>query len=123
MTPSHSPPVDAATRAAVHAFIERISAQYPLREAILFGSRAHGLARPDSDADVAVVLDGPEQSFMQTKLDMADMAFDVMLDTGVRIQPLPVWAGQWRNPDDWLNPELLHNIARTGIPLWQARPN
>lgn len=120
---STTSPIDAATRDAVHAFLERISAEYPLHEAILFGSRAKGLARPDSEADVALILGGSEQSFMQTKLDMADTAFDVMLDTGVRIQPLPIWAGLWHDPDTWLNPELLHNIADTGVRLWQTHPN
>lgn len=111
--------IDPTTRKAIRTFIERVASRYPLKEAILFGSRASGKARPDSDADVAVVLDGPQGAFMKTKLEMADIAFDVMLETGIRIQPLPIWSGQWNHPDTWLNPELLHNIARTGIPLWQ----
>lgn len=122
MFPAHSA-VDPTTRNAIHAFIERVASRYPLQEAILFGSRARGEARPDSDADVAIVLEGPEGSFIQTKLDMADIAFDVMLDTGIRIQPLPIWTDQWRQPDTWLNPELLDSIAHTGIHLWQASRN
>lgn len=123
MPPVHRQTVDPTTRNAIQAFIERVASRYPLHEAILFGSRARGDARPDSDADVAIVLEGPEGSFIQTKLDMADIAFDVMLDTGIRIQPLPIWTDQWRQPDTWLNPELLDNIAHTGIHLWQASPN
>lgn len=115
--------IDPTTRQAVHAFIERVASQYPLKEVILFGSRARGEAPPDSDADVAIVLDDPQGAFIQTKLDMADIAFDVLLETGIHIQPLPIWNGEWRQPDTWLNPELLHNIARTGISLWQAPPN
>lgn len=57
---------------------------------------------------------------MSTKLDMADLAFDVMLDTGIRIQPLPIWLQQWTQPDTWSNPELLQNIAHTGIQVWLA---
>lgn len=123
MLSAHNQTVDPATRNAIHVFIERVTSRYPLHEAILFGSRARGEARPDSDADVAIVLDGPEGSFIETKLDMADIAFDVMLDTGIRIQPLPIWTGQWCQPDTWLNPELLDTIARTGIHLWQTSSN
>lgn len=112
--------IDPKTRQAITAFIRQVSARYPLHEAILFGSRVSGTARADSDADVAIILDGPHGSFMKTKLDMADMAFDVMLDTGIRIQPLPIWLQQWTQPDTWSNPELLQNIAHTGIPVWQA---
>ncbi len=109
--------IDASTRKALDVFVTRLSARFPLHEAILFGSRARGDARPDSDADVAVVLNGAPADFLDTKLAMADIAFDTMLDTGTRIQPLPVWTDQWRQPGTWMNPELLHEIARTGIRL------
>jgi predicted nucleotidyltransferase len=33
-----------------------LEGKYPVREAILFGSRARGDHRPDSDADIAVIL-------------------------------------------------------------------
>lgn len=112
--------IDPGTRQAITAFIRQVSIRYPLHEAILFGSRASGAARADSDADVAIILDGPRGSFMSTKLDMADLAFDVMLDTGIRIQPLPIWLQQWTQPDTWSNPELLQNIAHTGIQVWLA---
>lgn len=93
-----------------------------MRDALLFGSRAHGEARPDSDADIVILLHGPRGSFMQTKLEMADIAFDAMLDTGIRIQPLPVWEDEWSNPDSWPNSELLHNVKRSGIRVWHPSP-
>lgn len=111
---------DPKTRAAIDAFIERLKPRFALREAILFGSRARGDARPDSDADVAVVLRGERGPFMQTKLEMADIAFDTMLDSGVRIQPLPIWDEDRRDPDHWSNPELLRNIEQMGIRVWRT---
>ena len=57
---------------------------------------------------------------MQTKLSIADIAFDAMLETGTMVQPLPLWDADLRKPDQWLNPELLRNIERTGIRVWQA---
>lgn len=120
-TPMNTPhKIDSATRAAINTFIARLITHFPVREAILFGSRARGGARPDSDADLAVILDGSRRPFMPTKLSMADVAFDAMLESGIRIQPLPIWDTDLREPDRWSNPELLRNIERTGIRVWQA---
>ena len=48
---------------------------------------------------------------------MNDIAYDILLDTGIRIQPLPVWEGEWAHPESDGNPLLLRNIAHEGIPL------
>jgi len=48
--------LDPETESAVRDFLARIPADIRLDRAILFGSRARGEQRPDSDADVALVL-------------------------------------------------------------------
>jgi hypothetical protein len=48
---------------------------------------------------------------------MADLAFDVLLETGVHISPLPVWTEEWEHPEAYSNPILLRNIAREGVRL------
>lgn len=108
-------PLDAATTATVKAFLERVAAVFSVRGAILFGSRARGEFRPDSDADVAVLLSGQRGRFMATKMLMSDMAFDVMLDTGIRVEAIPVWEDEWANQDEYRNPYLLRNIVREGV--------
>lgn len=85
--------------------------------AIIYGSRARGTHRPDSDADVAVLLSGEHQRFLPTKLAMADIAFDVLLKTGILISPLPIWLDEWEHPEEYSNPALLHNIDREGVRL------
>ena len=107
--------IDLETRTAVLAFIEKIAHQYKIDRAILFGSRARMSYRPDSDADVAVLLHGHSGKFVATKLAMADIAYDVLLETGIRIQPLPIWEGEWEHPESYSNPRLLENIEREGI--------
>lgn len=72
-------------------FVSRISGDHDIAEAILFGSRARLTYSPDSDADFANLLRGERQPFLPTKLAMADSAFDVFLETGVNISPLPIW--------------------------------
>lgn len=109
--------VDADTARATRVFVERVAAQYAISGAILFGSRARGSYRPDSDADIAVLLRGHRGKFVDTKLAMADIAYEVLLETGVRIQPLPIWEDDWEHPESHSNPGLLQNISRDGIRL------
>ncbi len=85
--------------------------------AILYGSRARGTHRPDSDADVAVLLRGKHQRLRPTTLAMADAAYDVLLETGVNITPLPVWMDEWEGPETYANPALLRNIVQEGVRL------
>jgi hypothetical protein len=66
---------------------------------------------------VAVLLRGEHRRFLSTKLDMADVAFDVLLDTGILVSPLPVWLDEWEHPETYSNPALLHNIDREGMRL------
>lgn len=109
--------IDHDTEKAVRHFLALISGRYDMAGAIVYGSRARGTHRSDSDADVAVLLRGEHQRFLTAKLDMADVAFDVLLETGILISPLPIWLDEWEHPDDHSNPALLHNIDREGIRL------
>ena len=109
--------IDAQTRKATDLFMARISARYDAFGAILFGSRARRTHRPDSDADVAVLLRGARQEFMRAMRDMDDVAFDVLLETGVRVQPLPIWEEDWAAPERSPIPRLLASIVREGVPL------
>lgn len=109
--------LDRNTEQAVQRFVSLLPDEYELAGAIVYGSRARGTHRPDSDVDVAVLLAGPPRRFLPTKLAMADVAFDVLLETGIHISPLPVWTEEWSHPEISANPALLRNIAREGVRL------
>jgi uncharacterized protein len=109
--------IDRDTEKAVRRFLALIVGRFDLAGAIVFGSRARGTHRCDSDADVAVLLSGKHLRFLTTKLAMSDVAFDVLLETGINISPLPVWLDEWENPENYSNPSLLRNIARDGFRL------
>lgn len=109
--------IDSDTEQAVRRFLSVIASRYEMAGAILYGSRARGTHHSDSDADVAVLLNGEHQRVLTTTLAMADIAYDVLLDTGINISPLPVWIDEWEHPETYTNPMLLHNIAKEGIPL------
>jgi len=109
--------IDDDTGKAVRRFLGMIAGRYDTAGSIFYGSRARGTHRADSDADVAVLLRGEKQPFIATKLEMADAAFEVLLDTGILISPFPVWMEEWEHPEQHANPALLHTIEREGVRL------
>ena len=109
--------LDDETQRAVRRFLDLIADRYSVAGAVVYGSRARGTHRPDSDADLAVILRGARQRRLPVKLDMADSAYDILLETGVLVSPLPVWQDEWEEPDGALNPALLANIKREGVLL------
>lgn len=109
--------IDSATRRSVEEFLSRIRDSYPIKAAYLYGSRARGDARPDSDADVAVILTGPKGRSMDVAVEMAGTEFDVLLDTGILVSALPIWMEDWEDPSGHSNPWLIANIKRDGISL------
>jgi antitoxin ChpS len=115
--PSVAKSLDPKLADAVQQFAQRLVGRFPVQRMILFGSRARGTYRSDSDADVAVLLDGSPGDFMETKLEMVDLACDVHLETGIYTQPFPIWESQWKHPETHPHPRLLENIDREGIPL------
>lgn len=109
--------IDHDTEEAVRRFLSLLAGRYEIAGAVLYGSRARGTYRPDSDADVAVLLKGKHQRVLPTTLAMADVAYDVLLETGINISPLPVWIDEWEHPEIHSNPALLRTIAREGVRL------
>ena len=98
-----------------HLFLAQVNTRFNTAGAILFGSQARRDAQPDSDADLAVLLKGKPGRRVDVALEMADMAFDVMLATGLMIDALPIWEEEWQHPETFNNPALLENIRREGI--------
>jgi predicted nucleotidyltransferase len=66
-----------------------------LERAVLFGSRARGDERSDSDYDVAVFLRDFEGIAKEMR-PIAEIETDILLDTGAVISALPLRAGSYR---------------------------
>lgn len=109
--------VDAETERAARAFLRRLEGKYRVMAAILYGSRARGDHKPDSDADLAVVLGGEPERRAKVAGDMARIAFDVLLETGIMVEPMPFWPEELARPETFSNPALIDNILRDGIHL------
>lgn len=80
-----------------------------LRRAVLFGSRARGDARDDSDWDVALFIDGFDRGRESRRLNFLTVPFHLR---GVRISLLGVPADR-----RGVSPELLWNIDQEEAPL------
>jgi DNA invertase Pin-like site-specific DNA recombinase/predicted nucleotidyltransferase len=111
------PVMDSQTERAARSFMRRLDGRYSVREAILFGSRARRTHTPDSDADIAVVLNGAHGDRSAAVKDMAGIAFHVMMETGVMVEALPLWSDEIERPETYTNPALIKNILREGIHL------
>lgn len=109
--------LDPATEQAVRVFLRQLEGKYPVVEGILFGSRARGDNQPDSDADIAVILRGMRGDRYKVSGDMAGIAFDVMMETGILVQALPLWESELKQPERFSNPALIENIKREGLRL------
>ena len=72
---------------------------------------------PRKPTNLAVVLDGPKGDRTAAVRDMAGIAFDVMLETGILVEALPLWKDEMDHPERFSNPALIANIQREGLTL------
>ncbi len=81
----------------------------------LFGSRARGDHEPDSDVDVAVVLDQKLPRPYGAKCQLLDDTYELMLATGYYIQPWALEKGALEHPDAHPSPQISRAVLRDGL--------
>jgi uncharacterized protein len=86
-----------------------------LERVVLFGSRARGEARTDSDYDIAVFLQNLGDRWEEIDR-IVPVVTDIIDDTGAVIHAMPYRAGSY---DD--RTSLTREIRREGIDLWHRR--
>jgi len=60
-------------------------------------------------------LKGPRGDRYEALRDLSDAAYDAMLETGIRIQPLPLWEAELERPELFGNPALIEVVKREGL--------
>ncbi len=90
-----------------------VRASEPDAEIILYGSRARGDARQDSDWDVIVLLNKPPMSH-QERYAIANELWNKGFDMGEEINTLVYTVDQWRNAPPSL---FKYNVREEGIRL------
>ena len=68
----------------------------PTATAILYGSEARGDARPDSDIDVLVLLEGDKRD-LKREMNLSGELYEVELASGVLVSPMIMLRKQWEN--------------------------
>jgi len=96
--------------ALVREFKRRAEMALPGRVArvMLYGSRARGDARPDSDWDIAVFVNGPP--LPHDRRVLSDIGFDLMMESGQYFQTVAIDSG--RSPE---GSYFLRNVLRDGL--------
>ena len=82
-----------------------------IERVVLYGSRARGDHRPDSDYDVAVFIKNLG-SFYEENHRLAVITTDILLDTGADISAIPLRAGAYRDRTGF-----MHELREDGIDL------
>lgn len=90
-----------AERKALDDFVTAVRRHYGARlvDILVFGSRARGDARADSDVDLAVILEDGDWPFWSEKGLLSDLAFDALIEPGLWIQAWPVSRSGWEEKD------------------------
>lgn len=82
-----------------------------IERVVLFGSRARGDARPDSDYDIASFLED-FAGIAEEMGQIAEIETDILMDTGAVINALPLRAGAYNEPTG-----LMAELRREGRDL------
>jgi predicted nucleotidyltransferase len=105
VSPHHDPVLSRFREAVAEAYGDR------LERVVLFGSRARGDHRPDSDYDVAVFIKGMGRLWDELGV-LSEITTDILLDADADVSASPFPAGSYRE-----RTPLMGEIRREGIDL------
>ena len=99
----------------VQRIAEAIKRVAPDATTILYGSEARGDARPDSDIDLLVLLEGENRVSVDRQMEITGSLYEIELETGVIISPMMMLKSQWKNRP--FRTPFYINVVNEGIVL------
>lgn len=96
---------------AIRAILKNVA---PDAKAILFGSEARGDAKPDSDVDLLILVDGDKMTLADEEAITLPL-YELELKTGISISPIVMLKKLWEN-SPFKTPFYI-NVMNEGIVL------
>jgi predicted nucleotidyltransferase len=113
------PPTDPQVDEALAQFAAATRNHYGdrLHGVYLFGSRARGDHRVDSDVDVAVVLEDGDWIEWKERWNLNRIAYEHCLESGIVIQPWPFSTSRWQGQNLQSSTGLIGSARRDAVPI------
>ena len=93
---------------------EKMMITEPTATTILYGSEARGDARPDSDIDLLILLEGDKRD-LRKEYEISGALYDIELESGILISPMIMLRKQWDNRP--FKTPFYINVMNEGIRL------
>ena len=115
--------LDPLTQEAVRLFLSRLDAASlpPVSRVFLYGSRARGDHRHDSDVDIVLVFTGARPDYDKLAEVCRDLevvqwnAYADLKKPRVEITSFAYWQDEFDEPDKRFNPDFFRNVLADGI--------
>ncbi len=98
-------------RETILRFYESVRHLFPIKKVLLYGSHARGQARPDSDIDVAVVVDETDHS---KRVDITARLLHAAFTIDATIEPKCIFWDEYHQPAP---ASILSEILRTAVEI------